>query len=371
MPLKVCHTADFHLGMKFSGYGELQDRLSEARFQTLGRIVAKANEASCDLLVIAGDMFERVTVGGSVIRKCAETLNQFEGDLVAVLPGNHDYFTSESDLWTRFKDQAGDRVILLEEECPYELGHYGLNAVLYPAPCSSRYSSDNGIEWIQQIQKNPDIVFHIGVAHGNLEGCGWDEHDQYFPMTQAELDVCKLDLWLLGHIHVPFPQGTPDGKSVFYAGVPEPDGFDCRHEGNAWIIELDDGKRTHVQAVGVGTYRFQHDEIEVIAEKDLKDVLEKFSEETHENTLLKLKLKGRLPREVHGRLKEIRDGLEAQLLYLQLNDHEVAVEITADDIDREFTQDSFPHRLLSELGQKEEDSEALQIAYSMLKEVQR
>lgn len=51
------------------------------------------------------------------------------------------------------------------------------------------------------------------------------------------------------------------------------------------------------------------------------------------------------------------------------DDSTVAVEITPDVIDQEFTQDSFPHRLLTELARLDEDAEALQIGYEMIQEV--
>ena len=44
--------------------------------------------------------------------------------------------------------------------------------------------------------------------------------------------------------------------------------------------------------------------------------------------------------------------------------------ITLKDIDTEFREGSFPHRLLTELS-KEEDSLALQIAYNLIQEVRR
>ena len=56
MTVKILHTADLHLGMKFvRGYEpEIQERLVEARFETLGSLIELANTASSDLLVIAG-----------------------------------------------------------------------------------------------------------------------------------------------------------------------------------------------------------------------------------------------------------------------------------------------------------------------------
>ncbi len=45
MPLKILHTSDIHLGMKFASYdGEVQEKLVEARFECLARLVSAANE---------------------------------------------------------------------------------------------------------------------------------------------------------------------------------------------------------------------------------------------------------------------------------------------------------------------------------------
>jgi len=62
MSLKIFHTADIHLGMKFAGYPEVQSELTEARFVTLENLAKKANEESCDLFVVAGDLFDRTGV---------------------------------------------------------------------------------------------------------------------------------------------------------------------------------------------------------------------------------------------------------------------------------------------------------------------
>ena len=45
MPIpKIFHTSDIHLGMKFASYeGEVQEKLVEARFECLSRLVSAAN----------------------------------------------------------------------------------------------------------------------------------------------------------------------------------------------------------------------------------------------------------------------------------------------------------------------------------------
>jgi DNA repair protein SbcD/Mre11 len=369
MSIKICHTADVHLGMKFAGHGEQQEILAEARFKALEKLIERANSESCELLVVAGDLFERVAVGNKAVRQCAEILNGFDGRLSVILPGNHDYYAEESGLWASFKALAGDRILLLEEGRPYALNHYDLNAVLYPAPCMTRHSSSNGLKWMRDIERDGGIAHHIGVVHGTLAGYGRDDGMRYYPMTQGDLDACALDLWLLGHIHVPYPIGPANGERVFYAGALEPDGFDCAHSGNAWIIELDAENQASAVPIETGAFRFVHDEREVLSEADLESLIGEYAGDMCRSMLLKLKLKGRLSQKVHERLRDLRDKLETSLFSLQLDTHEVAIEITRDIIGQEFTQDSFPYRLLSELERGNSDDEALQIAYEMIKEI--
>ncbi len=45
--IRIMHSADLHLGMKFSAYPEVREELSAARFATLESIVAIANSERC------------------------------------------------------------------------------------------------------------------------------------------------------------------------------------------------------------------------------------------------------------------------------------------------------------------------------------
>jgi DNA repair exonuclease SbcCD nuclease subunit len=101
--------------MKFARYPSIQNELINARYGTLEKMVEIANREKCDLFIIAGDLFDRVTVKPVEIKKAVDILNEFTGDLVLVLPGNHDFYTGDSSLWKEFSKHAGDRVLVLNE----------------------------------------------------------------------------------------------------------------------------------------------------------------------------------------------------------------------------------------------------------------
>ena len=60
--LRIFLTSDIHLGLKFSGYPEIQKKLADARFKTLEKCVLRANEEKCHIFAVGGDMFDKVTV---------------------------------------------------------------------------------------------------------------------------------------------------------------------------------------------------------------------------------------------------------------------------------------------------------------------
>ena len=365
MNLKILATADLHLGMRFSAYPEVQTKLSEARFQTLNRLVQTANREQCHLLVIAGDLFDRLKTPQEQIVRAVELINEFQGNLAAVLPGNHDYYGGSSGtLWKTFREHIGDRVLVLDSMQSYDLAHYGLKARLYPGPCHSKYSKVDAVSWIAANRKD---AFNIGVAHGSIDGVTPDTAGSYFPMRRSELEKLGLDLWIVGHTHT-VPQ--QDSGSLYLPGCPEPDGFDCRHTGQALILELDEGGKINARTVNTGVYRFYREEIDLGRDCEISTVFDRFKTAGFERALLKLAVKGRLSKPDRAVLNTAIEQLGRSAFWARIDDSEVGEEITSGTVEAEFTQGSFPYRLLEKLIE-EGDLDTLQAAYDLIQEASR
>ena len=124
-----------------------------------------------------------------------------------MLPGNHDHRSPGQDpLWPVFREACGDRVLVLDGARPYPLAHYDLDACLYPGPCRSLHSAANAVGWVKAAGRHPDSRHHVGVAHGSLAGVSPDLDQSYYPMREAELVGAGLDLWVLGHTHLRYPE---------------------------------------------------------------------------------------------------------------------------------------------------------------------
>jgi DNA repair protein SbcD/Mre11 len=370
--LKIFHSADLHLGLRFSRYPE---GLAEARFASLERMVEKANAEACDLFVVAGDLFDTLQVARKDIARAAKILARFE-KVACVLPGNHDFYSGQSedaqsdDFWRHFELPDHGRLLLLKEGRAYPLASFGIDAVVYSAPCRSKYSKTHALDWLAGTLKW-EAKYHVGVAHGSFEGLSPDMQGDYFPMKKAELDRCQLDLWLLGHIHVQFPPRSP-GQSdrIFYSGTHEPDGFDCRHEGKAWLLELSEDKSLAARSLSTGHYRFREEEVELHSLGALEAFSSKFSDDEARRTLIKLKVSGSLRREEHDLFGDAFEKMRARFFFVKADLEALGVRLSPEDIDRAYPKESFPHRLLTELAAHETDREALQAAFDLMRELE-
>ncbi|MGZ3739211.1 MAG: metallophosphoesterase family protein, partial [Bdellovibrionota bacterium] len=361
--LKIFHCADLHVGLKFAKYpAAVSEKLREARLATLERMVERANKEACDLFVVAGDLFDTLKVPARDVARAAKILSRFDR-VAAVLPGNHDFFSGPGDdFWKNFERPDHGRLLLLDTPRAYPLNEFGIDAVLYACPCGSKYSAQHAVGWAETAER-PPAQFHVGIAHGSFEGLSPDLQGNYFPMKADDLLRAGLDLWLLGHIHVQYPPRAPGpGDRIFYSGTHEPDGLDCRHEGRAWLIEIQDDSSIRAQSLSTGAFRFRDEEISVRALSELESFAARFSAEESARTILRLSVKGVLQREEHERFPALIEQLQERFLHLESDFSGLGLELTPSEIDRQFARESFPHRLLSELSRSEHDREALQAA---------
>jgi len=368
MDLRILAAADLHLGMRFAQYPGPQAELAEARFGALEQLVAQANRADCRLLLIAGDLFDLLTLPQREIHRAADLLNGFQGEAAAVLPGNHDYSTGAAgSLWRNFRERAGGRVLLLDQPQVYDLRPYGLEARLYPAPCTSKHSRTHALGWLETLRgRREEEGLRIGVAHGAVEGFSPDTQGVYYPMRRAELEAAGLDFWVVGHTHRPHPEAaTSTGETLFIPGTPEPDGFDCRHTGGAWLLSVDGQRQVQARRLATGTYRFRRETVELTG--DTEQALTRFQTPEYARTLLRLSLTGLVTAEVLRDVRAEVERLGRTLPWVQADESGLAERIDAERVEAEFVRGSFSYLLLQRLLSAGE-TEALQLAYALLRE---
>ena len=369
--LKIFVTGDNHIGLKYASH-EQSARLVAERISAFEGMVETANREECSLFVITGDMFENTYVSKKDVSSVLSRLSAFNG-IVAVLPGNHDFYDEDVKVWHHFRDVMAsyDNIMLMTDYRPYKITMGEENVILYPALCTSLHSlpGQNNLGWIKNAGiQNDNNTYHIGIAHGAVEGETIDNEGQYFLMKRSELEDIPVDVWLVGHTHVPFPRNLTEDYSIrndkiFNAGTHVQTDVSCNTEGLCFIIKIDENKTVYAKKSVSGNIRFCRKNIDVTAGQ-FETILKSELSEIDENTVVDIILKGAITiPEYEDRATIIRNSL-SRFIEGTYSDYAISKLISEETIRSEFPETSFSAELLTSL--LDEPKEA-QLAYELLK----
>lgn len=367
--LKIFLTADNHIGLKYANHPSA-DILSSNRIFALEGMVEMANAESCSLFVIAGDLFENTrSMTNKAVTQILEILSRFN-EYVVVMPGNHDYYDKGVKVWQQFQNlNTYDNIMLLTDFRQYEVTVNGKQVVLYPALCTSLHSApcENNLDWIKDAEISSD-TYNIGIAHGSVEGETIDEEGKYFPMERSELEEIPVDVWLLGHTHVPFPRDITLEFSncgrIFNPGTHVQTDVSCNTEGLGFIIEIDDDKTVRAKKYVSGNMRFYRKSVTLKA-GEMEQILKRELEKIGDDSVVDLILEGAVTPEEYEARAEVVENALSRFIEGTYNDSKLCRLITKELINSEFPETSFSARLLAELL---DDPQEAQLAYDMLKQ---
>lgn len=368
--LRIFQTGDNHIGRKYANH-EQAEVLRSARINAFENMITIANEEHCDLFVITGDLFENTySISKRDIKTLLDMLSCYNGTVV-VIPGNHDYYDKEVKVWQYFKDVVSnkDNIMLLTEYHPYSLTIGDKDVVLYPAHCTSLHSEpgQNNLSWIKDEDIAPGDAYRIGVAHGAVQGETIDNEGQYFLMTRRELESIPMDVWLIGHTHVPFPSNLTEDYSVcdkiLNAGTHVQTDVSCNTEGFCFIVEIDESKKVRAKKVKSGNIYFCRKDIVLTAGK-MQEILERELSDIADNSVVELIFSGAVTTDEYDNRFTIIENRLSRFVEGTYNDTSLSKLISKEQIDAEFAETSFSSSLLTAL--LDEPKEA-QLAYELLK----
>ena len=368
--LRIFVTGDNHIGLKYASH-EQAAILASSRIAAFEGMVKTANQENCALFAITGDLFENTySVSKRDIKTLLDALSCFQGTVV-VLPGNHDYYDKDVKVWQYFKDvmTSYDNIMLLTDYRPYEIDIDGEDVILYPALCTSLHSApgQNNLDWIKETAIDNSSAYHIGIAHGAVEGETIDNEGQYFLMKRSELESIPVDAWLIGHTHVPFPRNLSENytasERAFNAGTHVQTDVSCNTEGLCFIIDIADNKSIRAKKVVSGNLRFYRKHIEVSA-GEMENTIANELKDISDNSVVDIILTGAVTIEEYEDRHKIIEAVLARFIEGTYNDYSLNKLISKALIESEFPETSFSAGLLNSL--LEEPKEA-QLAYELLK----
>lgn len=186
--MKFIHIADVHWGArpeKNKPFGRVRENEIKESFQ---RVIDYANQKQSDVLLIAGDFFDR-RPSMQDLREVDYLLSKLVRTRTVWIAGNHDYIT-QGDAFSTY--QWKSEVYFLDGRIRNRVHFEDLDTTIY------------GISyWTNQIRKplydrmKPDETdeFSILLAHGG--------DDSHIPIQKEALKWSGFDYIALGHIHKP------------------------------------------------------------------------------------------------------------------------------------------------------------------------
>ena len=368
--LKIFLTGDNHIGLKYNSH-EQAEELKKRRISAFESMVTKANEEDCNLFVIAGDLFQNVRdIAKRDIQVILGTLSGFRGS-VAILPGNHDFYSDDVKLWQDFRKVMYDydNLLLLSEYKPYTVTFGEEEAVLYPALCTTLHSApgENNLTWIKEKDIPQDGRYHIGIAHGAVEGETIDSEGAYFLMRRDELKSIGVDAWLIGHTHVPFPNDLKQdeystGETIFNAGTHVQTDVNCNTDGECFIITIDEHKTVRSKKYISGNLHFCRMAVSVSADR-MEEQLTSALRELPDDSVVDLILSGSVSAEEYENRFNITEDVLGRFLEHTCDLTDLSRRITKEQIEAEYPETSFAAHLLTAL--LDEPKEA-QLIYDLL-----
>lgn len=273
MNMRLLHTSDWHLGRSFHGVGML-----DAQRSFIDQLVARVSELSVDVVLIAGDVYDRALPGVDVVNLLDDALVRLTGAgaQVVLTSGNHDS-AIRLGFASRLLEKGGVhlRTRLQELDVPVTLPLGGAGADS-DGPVLAIY----GIPWLEPRlvaeQLGADTASHFEVTRAATEriradvaarsssrtvhsvvlahtfASGGISSDSERDLSIGGVGAVPLDLFdgfsytALGHLH-----GRQSlSPEVRYSGSPLAYSFsEAKHLKGGWLVDIDGSGVTAVEEV--------------------------------------------------------------------------------------------------------------------------
>jgi len=326
--LKILHTADIHLGAKFSGLGNKGASQREQLRTTFKNVIATAIDERVNIVLIAGDLFDANQQPQRNIDLVIEQFNLLESNNIPVclIPGNHDYLDSSS-IYRKvgFEGKCSNLKIFADENISYkEYPEFSLTVYGKPNLSNMSYTSP-----LKGLKPATSSKFHVAMAHGSFYYIpNMREDDHVFRIE--EIENSGMDYIALGHWHG--MKSCSKKPPAWYSGPPEwiPD---QRERGAVLLVSLSDSGEVEVDPKILGLRDYDEVEIDMSEMQDLARLKARISEGANQNLVRKVTLKGLRDAELIVNPEELEAELGEKFFHLSVVDesHPKLEEVTEDE----------------------------------------
>lgn len=366
--IKLLHTADLHLGIRFLGFGEKGKELRRAVQEVLKRIVDLALRENVELVLMAGDLFDSNTVSKKLVDYAISELKRLGDIPVCILPGTHDSY-DRSSVYRRVEFQDVSNIHVLTDET-ISIIFPELDLTIYGRANLANTGSESPISGLI---KSDETKYHVAMAHGEIAIEGKYAGD-YYPIELKDIAESKMDYIALGHWHrlMDFSQGD---VKAFYCGVPETLSFDEREDsGCVLLVELDDSV-VNVKKERVGKYVWKTLNLDVEDYDSEDELIREIGRSSDSDVLLRVNIGGVQRLEIDFDEEHIAGELEDKFFHVEMRWDDLKIVPDSLSLDA-YPETTVPGQFLRLMLKRIEESdetekpvlqEALHLGFALLK----
>ena len=312
------HTADWHVGIRFSKLGQNAEKARKIRIDTVKSLLDSAKEKKVDFIIAAGDLFDSNDVDRKLIRKITTLIKDIDPIPVYILPGNHDPLTRDS----LFHDETWktiDNVYIFKDEEPVKISNLGVT--LYPFPIKQKQTRED----ITRESKGDDKHISIGIAHGNLQIKGFLDEPN-FPIDVNRVDKAGFDYLALGEWHSYYTHKGLDGVvRTVYPGTPETTKFGEKDSGKAVFVKIKKkGAKPEIIDQDFGVLKWEEISKEISNLEDIKHLeKELIGIKSPKETLVNISFRGVVDQECADFIEIVESRIADDFLYLNFDEEQL------------------------------------------------
>ncbi len=313
--LRFFQTGDWHLGQAYRQFDvDLADRLRAGRLEAIGRVLEEADRSGAAFVLAAGDQFDGPQPDPRLVRELLDRIGGSKSP-VHMIPGNHDPHQPGS-VYVREEFRKRPANLHYHDRArPVPLP--GLDATLYPCPCTARYG-DDPMAWIPPRAGGEGL--RIALAHGSLPVQEGEAGGPNYPIAADAPRRFGLDYVALGDWHrpTPDPDARPDGR-MYYAGAPEVGGWDETGAGFALEVTLEAGADPAVARRRVGRHAWSDLSPGLFSVDDVRRLVAGLGEDASSDRIVRVTPTGGLPLAARAELESAVEGLRGRFASLILD----------------------------------------------------
>lgn len=338
--MKIIHTADVHQGKVFAGLGSKGSALRAAQMDTFKGIVELVISEEADALIIAGDFYESNAVSARLVAETIRRFKMVDPIPVFILPGTHD-LQDDACVYKRREFREASNV--------YVFGIDGASFSIGDVIFHGRANTTKGgaVRPLKELKPDPEASANVAVVHAGIAIPGKSSPDDFL-VTQREIAKSGMDYVALGHWHS-LGDYSSGGVQAWYPGAPEQLKFGEDDAGNVLLVELGNGKVT-VEPHRVGRYNWVEKAIDVSKYPPGDPLESEILTSAGNNVLLKVTLKGVLPKGTEIDTLALEDMLADEFFHLQIDGKGVGLPL--EDLDSIFAAGTVGARYVQQLQEQ-------------------